>query len=100
VSLVYFVLCAFGLTQILVYATILNSIRPTEGKLGELFSCPMCMGFWVGVILWALNSCTGLFSFDNSFVTGALLGCLSSGTSYILNMLFGDDGIKVDHKRA
>lgn len=98
-SLIYFILCAFGLTQIIVYGSILDSIRPKEGKLGELFSCPMCMGFWVGVILWALNSYTGLFSFDNSFVTGVLLGCLSSGTSYILNMLFGDDGIKIDLKK-
>tara|TARA_B100000214_G_scaffold290972_1_gene220667 strand:- start:252 stop:593 length:342 start_codon:yes stop_codon:yes gene_type:complete len=99
VSLIYFILCAFGLTQIIVYGSIFDSVRPKEGKLGELFSCPMCMGFWVGVILWALNSYTGLFSFDNSFVTGVLLGCLSSGTSYILNMLFGDDGIKIDLKK-
>ena len=98
-SLLYFTLCAFGLTQIIVYGSIFDSVRPKEGKLGELFSCPMCMGFWVGVILWALNSYTGLFSFDNSFVTGVLLGCLSSGTSYILNMLFGDDGIKIDLKK-
>ncbi len=96
-SLVYFVLCAYGLTQILVYATILNKVRPTKGSLGKLFSCPMCMGFWVGVFLWALNGTTELFSFDESLVTGFLLGCLSSATSYILNMLFGDNGLKIEH---
>jgi len=95
VTLVYFILCCYGLTQILVYGSILDSIRPKEGKLGELFRCPMCLGFWVGLILWALNSYTGLFSFDDSLVTGVLLGCLSSGTSYILTMLFDDEGIKV-----
>ena len=58
----------------------------------------MCIGFWAGVLLWALNGYTGLFTFDNSFVTGALLGCLSSGTSYVLSMLFDDDGLKLDHK--
>ena len=58
----------------------------------------MCLGFWVGLILWALNGYTGLFSFDDSLVTGALLGCLSSGTSYILTVLFDDDGIKIVHK--
>lgn len=94
-TLVYFILCCYGLTQILVYGSILDSIRPKEGKLGELFRCPMCLGFWVGLILWALNSYTGLFSFDDSLVTGVLLGCLSSGTSYILTMLFDDEGIKV-----
>ena len=47
-ELLYFILAAYGLTQILVYGSIFNGWRPTEGKLGELFKCPMCMGFWVG----------------------------------------------------
>ena len=38
-----------------------------------------------------------LFSFDESLVTGFLLGCLSSATSYVLNMLFGDNGLKIEH---
>ncbi len=96
-SLIYFVLCSFGLTQILVYGKIFNKIRPTKGRLGELLSCPMCTGFWVGVFLWALNGKTELFSFDSSLLTAVLLGCLSSGTSYILNMLFGDGGLKIEH---
>ena len=84
------------MTQILVYGTIFNSIRPKQGWLGELFSCPMCTGFWVGVFLWALNGLTELFIFDYSLVTAFALGCLSSGTSYILTMLMGDCGIKID----
>ena len=89
-------LCAYGMTQILVYGTIFNSIRPTKGKMGELFHCPMCLGFWVGVFLWAINGFTGLFTFDYSLVTAFVLGCLSSGTSYVLTMLMGDCGIKID----
>ena len=95
-SLVYFVLCCFGLTQILIYGSILDSVRPKQGKLGELFQCPMCLGFWIGLILWALNGYTGLFSFDNSLVTGVLLGCLSSGTSYVLAMVVDDSGLKLN----
>ena len=95
-NLLYFVLCAYGLTQILVYAKVLNKIRPTKGFMKELLSCPMCTGFWVGVFLWSLNDYTTLFTFDNYLVTGLLLGCLSSGTSYVLNMVFGDDGVKVN----
>ena len=97
-SLLYFILSAYGLTQILVYGKIFNKIRPTDGWFGELLSCPMCTGFWVGVFLWAVNNSTTLFSFDYSLITGVLLGCVSSGTSYVLNMLFGDDGFKVSHK--
>lgn len=95
-SLLYFVLCCFGLTQILIYGSILDPIRPKQGKLGELFHCPMCLGFWIGLILWALNGYTGLFSFDNSLVTGVLLGCLSSGTSYVLAMVVDDSGLKLN----
>lgn len=94
-----FVLAAYGLTQILVYGSIFNKIRPSKDLLfglGELFHCPMCMGFWVGVFLWAISFRTSLFTFDDSIITGFLLGCLSSGTSYILNMLFGDKGANIN----
>ena len=42
-----------------------------------------------------MNNYTELFSFDYSVFTALLMGCLSSGTSYILNMVFGDEGINV-----
>jgi len=52
------------------------------------------MGFWVGVFLWSINGFTELFSFDYNLINAFLLGCLSSGTSYTLNMIFGDNGVK------
>ena len=90
-DLIYFTLSAYGLTQILVYGTIFKPIRPSH----HFFHCPMCIGFWVGIFLWAMNNYTELFSFDYSVFTALLMGCLSSGTSYILNMVFGDEGINV-----
>ena len=89
-ELLYFILCAFGLTTILVYGSIFNFIRPKH----HFFHCPMCMGFWVGVFLWSINGFTELFSFDYNLINAFLLGCLSSGTSYTLNMIFGDNGVK------
>ena len=97
-ELIYFILTAYGLTQILCYASILNSIRPIKGKFGELFKCPMCMGFWVGMFLCGVSPYTELFSFEQSFINFILLGCLSSGTSYILNMGFSDDGFNIKIK--
>lgn len=94
-NLIYFVLIAYGLTQILVYGKIFDKIRPTQGWMGELLSCPMCTGFWVGIFLWCLNPLTELINFDSSPITGLLLGFLSSGTSYIFNMVFGDNGINI-----
>ena len=94
-ELIYFILCGYGLTQILCYASILHPIRPSKGKLGELFECPMCIGFWVGIFLCVVSPYTKLFSFECSLINFILLGSLCSGTSYILNMVVGDDGIKV-----
>ena len=98
-ELLWFILAAYGLTQILVYGTIFNKMRPQKswlGGFGELFHCPMCMGFWVGVFLLGISNWTELFSFEYNLVNALLLGCISSGTSYILNMIFGDCGIKIE----
>jgi len=58
----------------------------------------MCMGFHVGWILMLLSPYTELFSFDVTPINFFLLGWLSSGTSYTLNMIIGDDGIKYTKK--
>jgi hypothetical protein len=94
-SLIVFILVAYGLTQILVFGSIFDSIRPTTGKLGELFQCSMCVGFWVGVFLYGISFYTELFTFELNVVNPFLLGWLSSGTSYILSQLFDDEGIKI-----
>ena len=98
-----FILCAYGLTQIVVYSDMpmLQRMRPSKdalGGYGKVFHCPMCMGFHVGWVLMLLSPFTELFNFDVTVVNFFLLGWLSSGTSYILNMIFGDEGIKHEHK--
>jgi len=57
----------------------------------------MCTGFWVGLFLWFVKDYTQLFTFDNSLVTALLLGFAGSAAAYIGNMVFGDDGIKIEH---
>ena len=93
-DLIYFILCSYGMTFILVYGSIFNAIRPTSGKLGELLHCPLCTGFWVGVFLWSINCLTELFTYDYNLINGLLLGSLSAGTSYFLSMLLDDFGLK------
>jgi len=99
VELLYFTLIAYGLTQILVYSDLplLKRLRPSKaraGGYGKVFHCPMCMGFHVGWFLMLLSPFTELFNFDITVTNFFLLGWLSSGTSYVLSMVFGDDGIK------
>jgi len=90
-DLLYFVLASYGMTQILCFGTIFKSIRPKH----HFFHCPMCVGFWVGIFVWALSCSTELFTFDYNIITGFFLGCLSSGTSYIMNMLVCDNGFQL-----
>jgi len=90
-NLLLFVLAAYGLTQIIAYGKIFNKIRPSH----HFFHCSMCIGFYVGLFLWAINKYTELFIFDYSIATAFVLACISSGTSYVLNMIFGDEGINI-----
>ena len=90
-SLTYFILCSYGLTQLLCFAKIFDKIRPSY----YMFSCPMCMGFWIGIILFCINPLTELFNYEYNFINAVLLGGLSSGTSYVLNILFCDHGLNI-----
>ena len=93
-GLIYFILCAYGMTYILVYGSIFDSVRPKKNVLGTLFKCPLCLGFWVGVFLWSINSFTELFTYDYNLINALLLGCLSAGTSYFLSSILDDFGLK------
>tara|TARA_R100001377_G_scaffold81943_1_gene61832 strand:- start:580 stop:921 length:342 start_codon:yes stop_codon:yes gene_type:complete len=101
-ELILFVLIAYGLTQILVYSDmpVIKKLRPRKQSYkgyGKVFHCPMCMGFHVGWFLLLLSPWTELFMFDVTIVNALLLGCLSSATSYVFNMVFSDEGIQVKH---
>ena len=99
-DLLWFVLTAYGLTYILAYGSIFNPIRPTEGKLGELFHCPLCLGFWSGVFLWSVNGATELFNFEYNIINAFICGCLSAGTSYFLSMILNDFGLKINKREV
>ena len=103
-ELLIFVLAAYGLTQILVYSDmpLIKRLRPEKESLrgyGKLFHCPMCMGFWTGVLLFSINDQTELFTFDYNIFNAFILGCLSSGTSYLLSVLINDFGLNLNHRR-
>ena len=92
--LIYFILASYGLTQIIVYSTLLKPFRPKY----HFFHCPMCVGFWAGVFLMILNPFTELFTFDVTVVNALVLGWLSSGTSYMLCMLVSDGGLQHEYR--
>ena len=97
-SLLFFILSSYGLTQILCYGKIFDTWRPKYGKLGELFSCSMCMGFWVGSFLGLLDPFVSLFDLTSSFLDIFVLGLISSGTSYLLDKIVSDEGIQIQKR--
>jgi hypothetical protein len=97
-NLLLFILASYGLTQILCYGKIFDKWRPKYGKWGELFSCSMCMGFWVGLFLGGIDPFTQLFSLSTNLVDNVLLGFISSGTSYLLDKMVSDEGIQIQKR--
>lgn len=93
IDLLYFVLASFGLTQILVYGRIFDWIRPSY----YVFHCTMCMGLWAGLFLFAISKYVTLFNFDYTIWNAFVLSCISSGTSYVLSILFDDFGLNLNH---
>ena len=85
-DLIYFVLTAFGLTQILVYGKLFDRFRPSKEKWKGFFHCPMCIGFWVGSFLFGINGYTELFNFDYSLANFFILSFFIS--SYIFSANF------------
>jgi len=100
-DLLYFVLASWGITQIIVYGSVFESTRVRVEKksnwFGALFRCPMCTGFWVGAFLFGINGFTELFNYEYNVANSFILSCLASATSYALNTIIGDDGIKIVH---
>jgi hypothetical protein len=49
----FFILATSGITFLITYSVIFEPLRSFIDKrsdfLGELFSCPMCAGFWTGL---------------------------------------------------
>ena len=59
--LFYFILVCYGLTSILLYGSIFDTIRPKEGLMGKLFKCPLCLSFHVGWFVAILSNFSNLF---------------------------------------
>ncbi len=94
IELITFVLSCYGMTSILVYSKIFSYVRPRH----YFFHCPMCVGFWVGILMMVLSSYTELFTFEVSWANTLILGSLSSGTSYVLSMLVTDGGLQYEYR--
>jgi hypothetical protein len=53
------------------------------------------MGFHVGGFVYLLSFFSKLFIFEFSLIDMFFMACLSSGTSYILDKLIDDEGVRI-----
>lgn len=77
--ILYFLFC-FGVTSVLMYSSIFNVFRKFINKsknLEELFSCSMCLGFWVASL------CQWVF-FEFNIWTYFVVAFASSGVTWLL----------------
>jgi hypothetical protein len=95
VELMTYMIASAGITNIAVYGSIFNRIRPKKRVLGELFRCPMCLGTWVGFALCGLSSYTELFNIQPTLMNYALCGAISSLSAYAFAMLIDDEGLRI-----
>ncbi len=102
-ELLFYVLVCYGITQIIVYGSIFNKIRPSPDffyGFGKLFHCPLCMGFHVGWIVFLAIWQSGYQMWSDIYLGCFLYGCLSAGTSYFLSMLLDDYGLNTHSTKS
>jgi hypothetical protein len=92
--LLLFVLVCWGFTLVLTKGRIFDSLRPNK----EFFYCPMCIGFWVGLLMGVVFLFFDILLFPNVFLS-LLIGCfISSAISYFLCSILDDDGFSIKRK--
>ena len=90
-GLIYFILSTYGLyllISIINYRYIKKDYR--------VLNCPYCLGFWIGLVLFLLNGCTDLFTFDVTIFNTLLIAFIGGASTYILGVIVDDNGIKID----
>lgn len=96
-ELLIWIFISYGITNIIVFSSLFESFRELIKKIspkffGVLFSCPMCMSFWVGVFLSYLfiSPITIYFNTNNIIINNEyfitfLDACFSSGIVWVIH---------------
>jgi len=89
--MLFFILICYGLTSILIYGKIFDKIRPKN----IFFHCSLCMGFHSGWVVYLALYYINYYVDYPSFALLFCYACLSAGTTYILDRLVGDEGLRI-----
>ncbi len=94
--IILFILLAYGITNIVVFGSIFVNWRnfwyqKSPKIFGKLFTCPMCLSFWVGGILSYIVSNNGLctpfleYGITNLPLVWFFDACFTSGCVWIIH---------------
>ncbi len=91
--IIFYFLLIYGNTNIITQSEIFEPLRDSIDKishfLGSLFSCPMCMGFWVGVFWSAMNLSPTLLFLEEvnyiNYVKYIIDGCIGSSIAWVMH---------------
>jgi len=108
VKLIIWAFIAYGMTTIIVYGSIFNTLREWIKKhikfLGELVSCPLCTSTWVGFFLSVvLGSLIGdyfdlplvLSIFFDGMFTAGIVWSINSIIEFFEDFNSGDSGNQI-----
>lgn len=89
IALILYLLCSFGLTNIIVREDIFRRIRELIAKykclsfISSILQCETCTGFWIGLLLfWLMPFTCGYF-----YVDIMLSGIISSGWNKLIGLI-------------
>ena len=87
-----FILISYGFAAILTFGKIFDKIRPKHC----FFHCIQCISFWCSGVNYTLFWLSGIKLFPNLYFGIFLFACLGSGTSYIIDSLIDDNGLRIE----
>lgn len=90
INLVIFSLISYGMSNILVYGKIFSWLRNILSKWNftkELMTCMMCMGFWVGILIYFSGYSLINLQYVSIFFQILFYGVLSSGVTWLLHTI-------------
>jgi hypothetical protein len=93
-EVVLFFVLAYGIANIMIFSSIFNKWREFWKKLspnffGELFSCMICLPFWIGFLLsiFVFSLSTSYLGVRVNTFAWFLDGCLTSGGVWLIHTL-------------
>ena len=98
--ILFWIIAAIGATHIITGTSIFERLRTALDRIspkffGLLFSCPTCMGFWVGVMFSSLFPMIQIYELNfnfnwpiiNNVIIIFLHGCFTSCICWIVNLI-------------